>query len=87
MPEGDTVWGVARTLDAVPAGWAVTAFASSVPAVEAGARRLGLVGRVVEHVEARGKHLLVQRPCREREGTSRDEVSGPGAVSCARRLP
>jgi endonuclease-8 len=60
MPEGDTIWRTARTLEAVLAGKTVTAFASPVPAVEAASRRLGVVGSVIEHVEARGKHLLVR---------------------------
>jgi formamidopyrimidine-DNA glycosylase len=44
MPEGDTIWRTARTLEAVLAGKTVTAFASPVPAVEAASRRLGVVG-------------------------------------------
>jgi len=42
------------------AGKTVLAFASSLPAVTAAAERLGLVGRTVEAVEARGKHLLLR---------------------------
>jgi endonuclease-8 len=60
MPEGDTIWRTARTLDAALGGWAVVAFDSALPAVATAARRRGLVGRVVEGVEARGKHLLVR---------------------------
>lgn len=59
MPEGDTIWRTAQTLHATLAGRTLAAFASVLPAVEAAAARLQLVGRVVESVEARGKHLLV----------------------------
>lgn len=60
MPEGDTIWRTARSLDAALAGRVVTAFGSSLPTVEAAAARLHLVGRRVEAVEARGKHLLLR---------------------------
>lgn len=60
MPEGDTIWRTARTLNAALAGKTVVAFASSLPMVMAASRRLGVVGRDMEAVEARGKHLLVR---------------------------
>ena len=60
MPEGDTIWRAARTLDAALCGRVVTAFSSTIPAVSALVLRLGIVGRRVERVEARGKHLLVR---------------------------
>jgi endonuclease-8 len=60
VPEGDTIWRAARTLDAALAGRAVTAFASTIPAVAAAAERLRIVGRRVLRVESRGKHLLVR---------------------------
>jgi len=58
MPEGDTIWRAARTLDAALAGRVVTRFDARAVAVVAAARRLGLVGRTLDRVEARGKHLL-----------------------------
>jgi endonuclease VIII len=58
VPEGDTIWRAARALHAALAGKTVLAFASSLPVATAAARRLGLVGRTIEAVEARGKHLL-----------------------------
>ncbi len=58
MPEGDTIWRAARTLHAALAGRVVTGFASRHVVVASAARRLGLVGRAIERVEARGKHLL-----------------------------
>jgi endonuclease-8 len=60
VPEGDTIWRTARTLHAALAGKTVLAFTSALPAVVAAARRMGVVGRKVEAVEARGKHLLVR---------------------------
>jgi endonuclease-8 len=60
VPEGDTIWRAARALHAALAGKTVVAFASSLPAVTAASVRLGLVGRTLEAVEARGKHLLVR---------------------------
>ena len=60
MPEGDTIWRTARTLHAALAGKTVLAFASSLPAVTLASRRLGVVGRTLEAVEAQGKHLLVR---------------------------
>ena len=59
MPEGDTIWRAARTLDAALAGKVVTSVVSPLPAVAAAARRLRVVGQVIARVEARGKHLLV----------------------------
>jgi len=60
VPEGDTIWRAARTLHAALAGRTVVAFDSVLPEVVAAARRHALVGRTVETVEARGKHLLVR---------------------------
>lgn len=60
MPEGDTIWRAARALQAALGGRTVTAFSSPLPAVAAAARRFGLVGRPVDGVEAKGKHLLVR---------------------------
>ena len=55
MPEGDTIFRAARTLEKVLAGQVVTGARSMVPAVPA-AR---LSGRTVARVEARGKNLLI----------------------------
>jgi endonuclease-8 len=60
MPEGDTIWRAARALDAALGGRTVTSFRSPLASVAAAARRFGLVGRPVERVEAKGKHLLVR---------------------------
>ncbi len=60
MPEGDTIHRTARALEAALVGRTLTGFASSLAALEAAARRLGLVGRGVRSVSARGKHLLLE---------------------------
>ena len=54
MPEGDTVYRLARRLDEVLAGAEVTRFELRVPQ----AATVDLRGRVVHGVAARGKHLL-----------------------------
>lgn len=54
MPEGDTLLRTARTLSRVLAGKRVIAFSSSkLPHAR-------LVGRIVDSVDAKGKHLLVR---------------------------
>ena len=60
MPEGDTIWRTARTLQAALAGKTVVDLHSPLPAVAVAARRLEVVGRTVESVQARGKHLLIR---------------------------
>jgi endonuclease-8 len=60
MPEGDTIWRTARTLEGVLVGRLVSGFHSAFPAVADSARRLGLVGQRVAAVESNGKHLLVR---------------------------
>jgi endonuclease-8 len=58
VPEGDTILRAARTLHAALAGRRLTAFDSRLVAVAAAAARLRIVGRTIERVTARGKHLL-----------------------------
>jgi endonuclease-8 len=60
MPEGDTLWRAARTLNQALAGQVVTGFRARDPAVAAAARRLRVLGDTVARVEAQGKHLLVR---------------------------
>lgn len=60
MPEGDTIFRVARTLHGVLAGKLVTRFFSPIAAVEQASRRLSIVGERVLRVEPRGKHVLVR---------------------------
>ena len=59
MPEGDTIFRAARTLDQVLAGQIVTRFESVFPALTRVADDHPIVGRTIESVVARGKHLLI----------------------------
>ncbi len=60
MPEGDTIYRTARTLNRALSGDAVTRFESVFPALT----RIGdgepLKGRTIENVTAAGKHLLMR---------------------------
>lgn len=56
MPEGDTIFRTARTLDRWMTGSLLTHVESRVESVPAGV----LEGRTVDAVEARGKHLLIR---------------------------
>src|SRR5262245_29073634 len=58
MPEGDTIFRAARTLDRIFAGQVVTRFESVFPALTRIADDHPIVGRTIESVFARGKHLL-----------------------------
>lgn len=60
MPEGDTIFRAARTLHRALAGRAVTQFESVYPALTRVDHDAPMAGRIVEHVSARGKHLLMQ---------------------------
>lgn len=59
MPEGDTILRAARTLHRVLAGHTVTRFESVYPALNRVAEDRPIVGRTIESVSARGKHLLM----------------------------
>src|SRR5919204_186315 len=59
MPEGDTIFRAARTLHRALAGKTVTRFESVYPAVTRMAEDRGVVGRTIESVGSRGKHLLM----------------------------
>lgn len=59
MPEGDTIWRTAQTLDAALAGRVVTGFESPLPHVAEAAARCGILGQSVASVAAQGKHLLM----------------------------
>ena len=59
MPEGDTIFRAARTLDRALAGEAVTGFESVLPKLERVEVDSGVTGRSVEKVEANGKWLLI----------------------------
>jgi endonuclease-8 len=59
MPEGDTIFRAARTLHQLLAGCAVTRFESAFPALTRVDTDRGIVGRTIEAVASRGKHLLI----------------------------
>src|SRR5262245_39623797 len=59
MPEGDTIYRAARTLHRVLAGKIVTRFESVFPAVTRIADDRPIIGRTIEAVESRGKHILM----------------------------
>jgi endonuclease VIII len=59
MPEGDTVFRAAETLHKFMAGHVVTRFECVYPAVTRIADDHPIVGRTIEAISARGKHLLI----------------------------
>jgi endonuclease-8 len=59
MPEGDTIFRAAHTLDRALAGDVVTRFESVFPALNRIDADHPIVGRTIESVAARGKHLLM----------------------------
>jgi endonuclease VIII len=59
MPEGDTIFRAAAALHRALAGRRVTRFESVYPAVNRVAEDRPIVGRTIESVSARGKHLLI----------------------------
>ena len=59
MPEGDTIHRAARTLQKALAGRTVLAFESVFPHLTRVDHDAPLRGRIVEAVEARGKHMLM----------------------------
>jgi endonuclease-8 len=59
MPEGDTIYRTARTLQRALAGHVVARFESVLPALTRVAEDRPVVGRSVESVSSRGKHLLI----------------------------
>jgi endonuclease-8 len=59
MPEGDTIFRTARTLDRALAGRVVTRFESVFPALTRVHDDRPITGRTLQSVTARGKHLLM----------------------------
>lgn len=59
MPEGDTIFRAAQTLQRALGGRRVTRFDSVYPALMRVAIDTPVVGRLVEHVRSQGKHLLL----------------------------
>jgi endonuclease VIII len=59
MPEGDSIFRTARTLQRALAGSPVTRFESAFPALTRIDHDRPLAGRTIDSVSARGKHLLM----------------------------
>jgi endonuclease VIII len=59
VPEGDTIFLAAQAMHRFLAGHAVTRFESVYPSLTRVAEDRPVVGRTIESVAARGKHLLV----------------------------
>ena len=59
MPEGDSIYRAARGLHQALAGRTVSRFESVFPRLTNPLEDQPLVGRVIDRVEARGKHLLM----------------------------
>lgn len=59
MPEGDTVFRAAQTLHKFMAGHVVTRFESVYPALTRIADDHPILGRTIEAISARGKHLMI----------------------------
>src|SRR5271156_441424 len=59
MPEGDTIFRAARTLQRALARHAVTKFESVLPKLNRVDVDSGVVGRTIEKVEAKGKWMLL----------------------------
>jgi endonuclease VIII len=59
MPEGDTIFRAARTLDRALAGSQITRFESTYPALTRVHEDTPLTGRTVESVKSVGKHVLM----------------------------
>jgi endonuclease-8 len=60
MPEGDTIFRAARTLNRALAGKPVVRFESMFPALTRVHEDTPITGRTVENVRALGKHVLMQ---------------------------
>src|SRR5919201_1617227 len=60
MPEGDSIYRAARTLNAALAGREVTAFESVLPALTRVDQDAPIAGRRIEEVFSVGKHLLIR---------------------------
>ena len=59
MPEGDTIYRAARTLHAALSGQRIERFESVLTQLTRVDANAPIAGRLVERVEARGKHLLM----------------------------
>lgn len=60
MPEGDTIFRAARTLQRALAGLTITRFGTQLSQLAIVDRRAPIAGRTIDAVTARGKHLLME---------------------------
>jgi endonuclease-8 len=60
MPEGDTIFRAARTLNRALGGQTITGFETQLPKLARVDVDSGIVGRTVESVEARGKWMMMR---------------------------
>jgi endonuclease-8 len=60
VPEGDTIFRAARTLQRALAGRTVTGFDTQLAQLAVVDRRAPVAGRTIDAVTARGKHLLIE---------------------------
>jgi endonuclease VIII len=60
MPEGDTIYRAARTLNRALAGQTITGFETQLPKLARVDVDRGVVGRTVDSVEARGKWMMMR---------------------------
>jgi endonuclease-8 len=60
VPEGDTIFRAARTLQRALAGRTVIAFDTQLSQLAVVDRRAPIAGRTIDAVMARGKHLLIE---------------------------
>src|SRR5262245_53989832 len=60
MPEGDSIFRVARALHQALAGRSVTRFESMIPALNRVNEDRPIAGRQIRRVTARGKHILME---------------------------
>ncbi|HEX5216712.1 MAG TPA: DNA-formamidopyrimidine glycosylase family protein [Vicinamibacterales bacterium] len=60
MPEGDTIFRTARTLQRALAGGTVTKFETHLSQLAVVDRRAPIAGRLILDVSARGKHVLIE---------------------------
>src|SRR5260370_3888814 len=84
MPEGDTVWNTARTLDRALAGQRLTRSDFRVPQLAT----VDLAGATVTGCASRGKHLLLRLTVPDRPGGARiagSAAGGSGAPGTAGR--
>jgi endonuclease VIII len=60
MPEGDTIFRTARTLQRALGGQVIAKFDTQLSGLAVVDRRESIAGRTVQHVSSRGKHLLIE---------------------------